>query len=84
MTTDTIDRIDLLYDPVVLEQARERHGEESAIKSNVETTAKTYEIRTALRYWFGGQDTHRTNTAVWRRLRLHDEEGIPPEDAERI
>lgn len=82
--TDTIGRIDLLYDPQVLRNARDRYGPPTEIKANVDTTAKVYEIRTALRFWGGGQDGVRTNTCVWRRLKWHDEEGIHPLECEQI
>lgn len=54
----------LLYDPEVLERVQEQYGNAFEIKANVDTTAKVYEIRTALRCWFGGAFDHRTSQRI--------------------
>lgn len=84
MTRPTVSRLDLLYDSTTLRHYNEEYGPPTEIKRHVKTTAKVYEIRTALRYWFGGQASHRTSDAVWYRLRAHDEDGLPPTECEQL
>lgn len=57
----------LLFDRARLGDLQERYGPETEIKKHVDTAAKLYEIRTALRYWFGGRNDHRTCDVVWNR-----------------
>lgn len=66
-------RAELLYDPTVLRQMRDRYGHAEGIKHHVDTPALIYEIRTALRYWFGGKNNHRTNDNIWDRCGAVDE-----------
>lgn len=79
-----VDRLDVLYDPARLENLHERFAPETEIKRNVKTSAKTYEIRTALRYWFGGVQTHRTSSVLWYRLHCYEHEGLEPEECEKL
>lgn len=73
-----------LFDPVALEEAQKRFGGESEIKLEADRCEPTvYEIRTALQFWFGGQD-HRTSRAFAERLRWHEEEGVPPKEALKL
>lgn len=65
----SIDRDRLLYSTDVLEAARDDFGPATEIKHAVRTSAKIYEIRTALRYWFGGSNDHRTDDVVWNRCK---------------
>lgn len=71
--TIEVDRAELLYDKARLENLLDRFGQESSIKDNVKTSAKLYEIRTALRYWFGGTADHRTSDRIWRRCKAVDD-----------
>lgn len=57
----------LLFDRETLDGVSEEFGPASEIKKHIKTSAKLYEIRTALRYWFGGQNDHRTCDVVWDR-----------------
>lgn len=64
---ERIDRNKLLYDPQTLAQMRDRHGSTPLeVKMGVETNATVYEIRTAIRFWFGGSESHRTSERVWK------------------
>lgn len=67
-----ISRERLLYDKAVLDDVRRRYENELAIKENVDTNAFVYEIRTALRYWFGGSADHRTSKRVWMACKAVD------------
>jgi hypothetical protein len=69
-----IDRNELLFNPMVLDQMVERHGSPLNIKLNVQTTAKQYEIRTAIRYWFGGKASHRTSDGIWDDCKAFDDD----------
>jgi hypothetical protein len=81
----------LLYDPEVLEGVNEEFGPATEIKHNIRTSAKIYEIRTALRYWFGGSSDHRTSDVIWMycesvekgTLELVDDELVWP-DGEKV
>ncbi|WP_226041210.1 hypothetical protein [Natrinema sp. DC36] len=68
-----ISRDDLLYDGDRLLEMRDEFGPATEIKRHVQTTAMIYEIRTALKYWSGESQTHRTCGAVWRRCELVEE-----------
>lgn len=70
---DHYGRRELLYDPNLLERLVDEHGNAIAIKDAVDTPAFVYEIRTAIEYWFGGQNNHRTNDAIWRRCKFVDD-----------
>lgn len=61
----SIEKNRLLYDPAILEELVDEHGTPANIKLAIKTTAKQYEIRTAMRYWFGGQVTYRTSDRIW-------------------
>jgi len=63
----------LLYDVETLRAARDAYGNEYDIKRNVKTSAVSYEIRTALRFWFGGQQSYRTSERIWRTCERVDE-----------
>lgn len=63
-----IDRIELLYNEQRLADLEDQFGKSSEIKRHVKTSAKLYEIRTALRYWNGERATHRTCDCTWERL----------------
>jgi hypothetical protein len=64
-----VPRVRLLYDKDTLEPLRDEYESPAAIKDHVETAAKVYEIRTALRYWFGGSADYRTSDRIWKRCR---------------
>lgn len=61
---ETIHENRVLYDRECLERLHEQHGNAFEIKSAVDTTAKVYEIRTALRCWFGGEMDYRTSDRI--------------------
>lgn len=79
-----IERVELLYNESVLSHAREEYGRASGIKRAVKTSAKTYEIRTALRFWEGNPPSYRTCDPLWRRLTLVRDEDMEPETVERL
>lgn len=66
-------RRELLYDKTLLADLADQFGNAIDIKEAVETPAFIYEIRTALEYWFGGQNNHRTNDGVWMRCKAVDD-----------
>lgn len=71
---ERIDRNRLLFDPQTLERKMDEYGSNPLdIKLNVKTSAKQYEIRTAIRYWFGGQASHRTSDGVWGDCKAFDD-----------
>jgi len=51
-----IDRRELLYNETTLSAMLDEYGRESEIKRFVKTSATVYEIRSALKYWFGLDD----------------------------
>lgn len=55
----------LLYDEARLADLVDQHGNAIEIKENVKTDAFVYEIRTAIEYWFGGQNNHRMSDGIW-------------------
>lgn len=69
---EEVPRRDVLYDKDTLRQLNDKYGPESEIKRNVRTSATMYEIRTALRYWFGGEQTHRTSSRIWNTCEAVD------------
>lgn len=64
-TQETIHKNRLLYDTTVLERCADTYGPTTEIKLHVHTGATIYEIRTALRFWFGGDNDHRCSQQVW-------------------
>lgn len=66
-------RRELLYDRELLGHLVDEHGNAIDIKEAVDTPAFTYEIRTAVEYWFGGQNNHRTSDAIWMRCKAVDD-----------
>jgi hypothetical protein len=66
-----VHRNELLYDKEYLNDLRDRLDENGVppnpvnIKRHTDTDAFIYEIRTALRFWFGGRASHRTSDRVW-------------------
>ena len=66
-------RRELLYDSELLGHLVDRHGNAIDIKQAVDTPAFIYEIRTAIEYWFGGQNNHRTNDAIWMKCKAVDD-----------
>lgn len=81
---DEIDRIELLYDKTTLMAVHDRYGDASEIKKHVKTTAKIYEIRTALVYYKGEKATWRTNDCVWNRLVWVNEQDANPTRVDRL
>lgn len=75
MTTDRpqVPRNRLLYDSDLLGEIVDEYGNAIEIKENVKTRATVYEIRTALEYWFGGRNNHRTSDRIWDRCEAVDE-----------
>lgn len=71
-TNESYERTEVLYDKEILEPLRDEYENATAIKANVETPAFIYEIRTALRYWFGGENNYRTNDRIWDRCKEID------------
>lgn len=67
-----VDRKRLLYDKDVLADVRDEYQKATEIKHHIDTTAFTYEIRTALRYWFGGKCDHRASNGIWNRCEAVD------------
>lgn len=63
----------LLYDEARLETLVDEFGNAVEIKENVTTRAFIYEIRTAIEYWFGGQNSHRESDRVWKNCEAIDE-----------
>lgn len=59
----------LLYDEARLADLVDQHGNAIEIKENVKTGAFIYEIRTAIEYWFGGDQDRRTSKGVWRNCK---------------
>lgn len=78
-----IDRIELLYNEQRLADLEQQYGKATEIKRHVKTTAKVYEIRTALRYWNGERATHRTDDCTWYRLEAFDD-GVTAAEADRL
>lgn len=70
---DEYGRNELLYDSELLGHLMDKYGDPINIKEMVKTPAFVYEIRTAAEYWFGGQNDHRTNDAIWRRCEAVDD-----------
>ena len=70
---DTFGRTELLYDKEVLGEMNEEHGRATEIKKHVKTPASIAEIRTALRYWFGGKNNHRASDDVWMKCKAVDD-----------
>lgn len=66
-------RKQVLYDEPLLSHLVEEHGNAIDIKEAIKTSAHTYEIRTAIEYWFGGQNNHRTSDAIWMRCKAVDD-----------
>ena len=86
MKAETVDRIDVLYDKRTLKRLNDSYGPEgkateSEIKRHVKTSATMYEIRTALRYWFGGDRTRRTSQRIWDNCAAV-EAGVHPSEVE--
>lgn len=69
----SLGRQELLYDRERLRMVRDEYGPATEIKHAVDTPAFIYEIRTALRYWFGGNNNHRANDEVWARCEAVEE-----------
>lgn len=63
----------LLYDEAFLADIVDEHGNSVEIKQNIKTTAFIYEIRTAIEYWFGGQNSHRESDLVWHNCKAVDD-----------
>jgi hypothetical protein len=61
---ETLDAERVLYDSECLGRLRDQYGNAFEIKANVDTTAKVYEIRTAIRCWFGGHMDYRTSDRI--------------------
>jgi hypothetical protein len=59
-------RRELLYDEELLGELVDDHGNAIEIKHEVRTPAHIYEIRTAVEYWFGGENNHRTSDRIWQ------------------
>lgn len=70
---DEYGRNELLYDPNLLGELVDRHGNAIEVKQEVKTPAFIYEIRTAVEYWFGGSNNHRMSNAIWDRCEAVDE-----------
>jgi hypothetical protein len=70
---EEIARNRLLYDKERLEELVDEHNHAINIKHEVKTTAPIYAIRTAIEYWFGGRNDHRTSDAVWQRCEAVDQ-----------
>jgi len=62
----SVDRIDLLFDEERLSALHQQYNTASGIKANVSTSAATYEIRSALAYWYGVDTAH--NHRISRRV----------------
>lgn len=74
-----VDKNRLLYDKETLSDVRDALEESGVppkateIKHNVKTGAFTYEIRTALTYWFGGRMSHRESKEIWGNCKAFDD-----------
>lgn len=81
---DSVEKVELLYDPQTLRHYRDEYGIAEEIKHGVKTMAAIYEIRTALRYWLGGRNTHRTSDRIWGRCEAVDEGNLAVGDNELV
>lgn len=79
-----IDTTDLLFDRNVALEMREQYGPATEIKKHVKTSAKVYEIRTALRYYEDGHQSCRTCDATWYRVKSVHEDGLDPDEAMQV
>lgn len=70
---EELPRDEVLYDRETVQRLAEKYASPAEIKHNVKTSATTYEIRTAVRYWCGGQASHRTSDRIWQKCRAVEE-----------
>lgn len=81
---ETVSREELLYNEGRCLDLHDKYGDAHNIKKHVKTSAKIYEIRTALRYYLDGRATHRTSDAIWRRVRLVDRGEVSASEVSKI
>lgn len=86
----TVEAERLLYDEARLGTLIDEYGTAMNVKLNVATTATTYEIYTAVRYWFGGKKPQVTSynrqisQTVWNRCKGVENGMYDMEDGELV
>lgn len=79
-----LDRTELLFDEERILNLLEDYHCATEIKRHVKTTAKVYEIRTAIQYWIAGSPDWRSCRATWTRLEMVDSGEVDAEEAMQL
>lgn len=81
----SVPREDLLYNQSFIRELFEEYGDASEIKRHVKTSAKVYEIRTAIYFWRESHDScFRTSDAMWSKLELFVNSEMTPNEVEAL